>query len=284
MDKRIYAGGIALLLLFVAGGGYYAWRLYNPAALRPVARAPAEAPAVQPEPPASAAAPAIRHPVDTMPTLPQADAPVEAAVPAEPQFADALHGLLGPRTALGLLQGDGPIGRIVATVDNLGREHATPRLWPVNPTGGRFSTQRVGEQEVIAPANAARYQAFVRLVEGIDTPRAVALYVRFYPQFQQAYAALGYPRAYFNDRLIDVIDLLLATPVPAGPVGVRLVEVRSPGGTARPWTHYEFTDPAHAALPAGQKLMLRLGSDNALRLKAKLAEFRRALAAGGAPR
>lgn len=284
MDKRIYVGGIALLLLFVAGGGYYAWRLYTPAALRPVARAPAQAPAAPPAPPASAAAPAIRHPVESMPTLPEADVPIEAAASAQQQFADGLRDLLGQRTALGLLQGDGPIGRIVATIDNLGREHATPRLWPVNPTGGRFSTQRVGEQEVIAPSNGARYQAFVRLVEGIDTPRAVALYVRFYPQFQQAYAALGYPRAYFNDRLVDVIDLLLAAPVPAGPVGVRLVEIKSPGGAARPWTHYEFTDPAFEALPAGQKMMLRLGSDNALRLKAKLAEFRRALAAGGAPR
>lgn len=284
MDKRIYVGGIALLLLFVAGGGYYAWRLYNPAALRPVAQAPAEAPAVQPEPPASAAAPAIRHPVETMPTLPEGDAPAEVAATSDDPFRAALDGLLGAGTARAVLLADGPISRIVATVDNLGREQAPSRLWPVHPTGGRFSTQPAGEQEAIAAANAARYQAFVRFVEGIDTPRAVALYVRFYPQFQQAYAALGYPRAYFNDRLVEVIDLLLATPTPPGPVAVRLVEVKGPYETARPWTHYVFVDPAYEALPAGQKIMLRIGSDNALRLKAKLAEFRRALATGATGR
>lgn len=279
MDKRIYVGGMALLVLFVAGGGYYAWRLHK-APVRVAARAPAEAPAAAPQPPASPAAPAIRHPIETLPALPAPDAVPADEAPALQQFAAGLQDLLGARAAQSLLQGDGPIGRIVATVDNLGREHATPRLWPVNPTGGRFSTQRVGEQEVIAPSNAARYQAFVRLVEGIDSPRAVALYVRYYPQFQQAYAALGFPGVYFNDRLVGVIDQLLAAPVPTGPVGVRLMEVKGPHPATQPWTRYEFTDPAYEALPAGQKMMLRMGSDNALRLKAKLAEFRRALVAG----
>jgi len=108
--------------------------------------------------------------------------------------------------------------------------------------------------------------------------------VRYYPQFQQAYAALGYPRLYFNDRLVDVIDQLLATPVPTGPVAVRRLEAKGPIESARPGAYYEFVDPAYEALPAGQKLMLRLGADNTLRLKAKLAEIRRALVAGPAGR
>ena len=286
MDKRLFVGGIVLLVLFLAGGGYYAWRLHQVPRLvarAPVPTAPHDAPA-RPEAPASAPAPAVRHPIETLPALPDPDAPQEAAPAGPSPFGNALQDLLGRRTALTLLQGDDTIARIVATVDNLGREHASPRLWPINPTGGRFTTQRVGGQEVIAPANAARYQALVRLVEGIDTPRAVGLYVRFYPQFQQAYAALGYPRHYFNDRLVEVIDQLLATPQPPGPVAVRLVEVKGPVESAQPWTRYEFADPAYQALRPGQKMMLRLGSDNALRMKAKLAEFRRALASGNTPR
>lgn len=279
MDKRLFAAVFALLALFVAGGGWYAWRLHQPrsAAPPPIEAAP---PAAEP---ASAAVPAVRHPIATQPTLPPAEEAVAPAATAPAEFTAGLKDLLGARTALTLLQGEGPIGRIVVTVDNLGREHATPRLWPINPTGGRFSTQRSGATEQIAPANAARYLAFVRLIEGIDTPAAVALYVRFYPQFQQAWAALGYPRVYFNDRLVDVIDLLLATPVPAGPVAVQLPELKGSLETARPWTRYEFVDPAYQALPAGQKLLLRMGPDNALRLKAKLAEFRRALATPATP-
>ncbi|MBX3607422.1 MAG: DUF3014 domain-containing protein [Piscinibacter sp.] len=278
MNPRYLAGGIAVLVLAGAAGGYYAWRLRALAPPPVAAVAPADAPPAAEPADAAPSAPAVRHPIETLPALPDPAAAPPAT--AADGFDGELHALLGERTARGLLQGDGPIARIVATVDNLGREHATPRLWPVNPTGGRFTTQRVGDQEAIAPSNAARYQAFVRLVESVDTTRVVALYVRFYPQFQQAYAALGFPRVYFNDRLVEVIDLLLATPQPRGPVAVRLVEIKGPVESTRPWTRYEFADPALEALPAGQKIMLRLGSDNAQRLKAKLAEFRRALVAG----
>lgn len=281
MDKRILIGGV-LLLALAGGGGWYAWRHQAPPP-RVAAPAPAEPPAEVPAAPASAA-PAVRYPVATLPELPAPDAPAPSDAPAAAtDFAGLLRTLLGARAAGALLQGDGLIERIVVTVDNLGREHATPRLWPVQPTGGRFTTQREAAGERIAPSNAARYQAFVRLAEGIDTPAVVALYVRFYPQFQQSYAALGYPRVYFNDRLVDVIDLLLATPVPDGPIAVRLPE-RTPGDQSPPWTRYEFTDPAYQGLAAGQKMLLRMGSDNALRLKAKLAEMRRALVTPATPR
>ena len=38
------------------------------------------------------------------------------------------------------------------------------------------------------------------------------MYKQYYPLFQQAYVDLGYPEGYFNDRLVEVIDHLLATP------------------------------------------------------------------------
>ena len=70
-------------------------------------------------------------------------------------------------------------------------------------------------------ADARRLQwviSNVRALESIDSAKLVALYVRFYPLFQQAYAELGYPSRYFNDRLFEVIDHLLATPDVRGPI------------------------------------------------------------------
>jgi hypothetical protein len=122
----------------------------------------------------------------------------------------------------------------------------------------------------------------VQFVETVDSPRAVALYRRHYALFQQAYGDLGYPRAYFNDRLVEVIDHLLATPEPAGPVKVRLTEVKGPVAPAQPWVRYEFADPGLEALSSGQKMLVRMGPENARRLKAKLAELRRLVASGGA--
>jgi DUF3014 family protein len=51
----------------------------------------------------------------------------------------------------------------------------------------------------------------------------------------------------------------------------------------QPKVMWEFADPDLEALPAGQKIMLRLGPDNAARAKAKLSAIRR-LIAKGAPR
>jgi hypothetical protein len=103
----------------------------------------------------------------------------------------------------------------------------------------------------------------MRIVEAVDAKQLVALYVRFYPLFQQAYRDLGYPKGYFNDRLVEVIDHLLAAPEVTGPL--RLVQ---------PKVMYKFADPELEALSAGQKILIRVGSENATQLKAKLRAIR----------
>jgi len=81
--------------------------------------------------------------------------------------------------------------------------------------------------------------------------------------FQSAYQNLGYPNGYFNDRLVQVIDSLLATPQLSGPIEL-----------SRPNVLYTFADPKLEALPAGEKLLLRMGPDNAAVVKGKLKELR----------
>jgi len=74
---------------------------------------------------------------------------------------------------------------------------------------------------------------------------------------------LGYPNGYFNDRLVQVIDVLLATPEPTAPIEL-----------VRPNVMYTFADPNLEARPAGQKLLMRMGPENAAAIKAKLTELR----------
>ncbi len=272
VDKRLVAGGVVVLVLALGAGGIVWWKQRS---TLPPAYTPAVAAAPEPSVPSAppAAEPVIRHPIDGAETT---------AAPGTPAALDraALTELLGQKAVLGFLQTDGFVPRFVATVDNLARPHAAPRLWPVNPTAGRFTVERAGDGEQIAAANAQRYAAFVGFAEAIDSPRAVALYKRHYGLFQQAWMDLGYPRGYFNDRLVEVIDHLLDAPVPAGPVKLRLTEVKGPQPLTQPWLHYEFADPGLEALSAGQKMMVRMGPENARRLKAKLAEVRRLIASG----
>ena len=271
--------GACAMLLALTGGGYLWWQGREPGASTR-APVPAVAPVAVADSASSAvpAAPVIQHPIEST-------ASAAASAPALPSLeqsdsvvARGLTELLGAKSVTAMLQTDAFVRRAAATLDNLGRVHAAPRLWPVIPTGGKFSVRRVDDAEFIAAANATRYAPFVSFVESVDAKRAAAWYVRLYPLFQQAYRELGYPNGYFNDRLVAVIDQLLATPEPVGPLAVHLTEVKGPIPSDRPWVRYEFADPALEALPAGSKMLLRMGPENARRLKAKLAELRGAIA------
>uniref|UniRef100_UPI000D34D739 DUF3014 domain-containing protein n=1 Tax=unclassified Variovorax TaxID=663243 RepID=UPI000D34D739 len=272
-------GTIVVAVLVLLAAAFFGWRWYQQQQVRPepvpVAAAPNDAPA---PPPAAAAQPTgPQNPVDAL-------APPDAALPkladSDSRVMKALAELLGAKNADTFLRADGIVRRFVATVDNLAREHAPASAWPVQPTGQRFITQGEGEAQTIAPNNAARYNAAVLLAGSIEPAKAAAVYARLYPLFQQAYEELGYPGRYFNDRLIAVIDHLLQAPEPQGPVQVRLVEVKGEVPSQRPWVRYEYVDPQLESLSSGQKIMVRMGSENERKMKASLRGLRQQLATG----
>ncbi len=222
--------------------------------------------------------PVIRHPVQAIETAePAPTQPLPALGQSDARLQAELNGLVGRKNVQTFLLLESFARRVVATVDNLGREHAAPSMWPVHPTPGRFATLKQGEIDFINPDNGQRYVPLVRFIESVDSRRAVQLYVAFYPLFQQAYEELGYPKGYFNDRLVAVIDQLLATPVFEGPLPVALVDVKGPIPSERPWTRYEFAEERLQSLAAGQKMLLRTGPVNHRRLRMKLLEYRKLL-------
>jgi hypothetical protein len=196
------------------------------------------------------------QPVAALPAVDASDATLGAALAV----------LLGPGAFRDFVLPDGLARRIVATLDNLPRAKLAARVLPLRPVAGRFATTSFGGGLVIGADNPARYTPVVRLFEATDTRRLVGLYVRFYPLLQQAYKDLGYPGKSLNNRVVEVIDHLLATPEPALPV--QLVQ---------PKVLYEYADPALEARSAGQKILMRMGPDHAASVKAKLREVRRAI-------
>jgi hypothetical protein len=238
-------------------------------------------PATEPVPASSSAVPhaaskaGVRHPLE-LPAPAASAAQAAASVDVE----SVLTHLFGQKSVLGLFQLDDFARRVVATVDNLGRSHAPTRLWPMKPADGRFLTEKQGETEVIGADNGLRYTPYVLLIETVDLRQVVAAYLLLYPQLQKAYEDLGYPRGYFNDRVVEVLDLLIATPDINPAARVHLPAIKGPVQPQRPWVLYEFEDPTLQSLSAGQRILLRTGPINERRLKAKLAELRRMLATG----
>jgi Protein of unknown function (DUF3014) len=252
---------VPVAVVAVGAAGYLIWQMTREVGLKPEPPR-AEAP---PPAPATPAEPQVRHPIEQ--ARPQAQAADTAPLPplaeSDKLVQDALTSLIGADSVRTFLNVDGFVRRVVVTVDNLPRKKVALRQWPVQPTAERFLTAGKDDGVSLDPSNARRYAPFVQLVESVDTGKAVALYVRFYPLFQRAYADLGYPDHYFNDRLVEVIDHLLATPTVTGPIKL-----------ARPWVMYEYADPALESRSAGQKILVRMGPENAARLKAKLREIR----------
>lgn len=255
---------VLVVLALVAGAGalYYFWSKYA----SPV---PAAAPAASrtTAPSLAEPRPAIQYPIEkapgaqtteaaSLPLLDESDAVARSAI-ATILDNDSLTRLLVP---------DGIVRHIVATVDALPHKTIATQVLPVRPVSGSLLTATTAQGTSIAPENAMRYSVYIGAAESIDIKRLAGFYVRLYPLFQQAYVELGYPKGYFNDRLIGVIDHLLAAPEPASPVYLSQSKVM-----------YEFADLALEDLSAGQKILVRTGLENERRIKVKLRDIRKAL-------
>ncbi len=280
-----WVAGVLVVALVGAGYAWWQWQAKNNAVAEPpAAAAPPEAAASAPV----AAASEPTGPQNLIDPLAPADAAqLPELAESDAAVAQALTELLGQPSVGSFLQLDGFVRRVVATVDNLPRAQAPSRIWPVQLAPRRFSVEGVPGthgQLAIADGNAGRYSAFVAFAEAIPIDQAVALYARLYPLFQQAYEELGYPGKYFNDRLVAVLDHLLKTPEPTGPLLVELTEVKGEVTSTRPWVRYEFVDPQLQALSSGQKILVRMGPENEKRLKMRLAEFRKRVATGVGPK
>lgn len=268
---------IVIAVAAIGAGTWLWWRDRQPEpqvqslAVEQTEPAPAdELPASAPDP-----TPEIRYPIESL---------AATEPPADSDDAGVLMTrLLGRDAVLKFLQlADFP-RRVVATVDSLGRGHAAPALWLVSTTPGRFAVRGEAETLEVDPANTRRYDAFVAMVQSVDVDRAMAVYLRLYPSFQDAYQELGYPRGYFNDRLVAVIDGLLATPEVDGPIPLVLTPIKDESKAARPWVRYQFANPDLESLSAGQKILIRVGPAHRKVLKAKLQELRKRVAGGPPP-
>ena len=211
-----------------------------------------------PVPPASDAP---RYPVPATPQEPVI--PLPRLDESDEAIQGSLEELFRQESVWEILKPENIIRNVVVTVDNLPREKLGVQMRPVKPAMDAFRTSGTEAAITMSPDNYARYQPFVELARVADAKQVTRLYFRFYPLFQQAYDDLGDASRNFNDRLVEAIDHLLATPEVQGPI--RLVQ---------PKVFYQFADPELEAMSAGQKILIRMGSENAAVIKAKLQEIR----------
>jgi len=254
MNENIkwYGGAVAVVGLTIGVIYYFDQRRQQ--------EAPPEKPFVAaPAQPALPEEPAIQHPLPASPTqeaLPSLDE-------SDVSMQGALTALIGNQAVEQFIISKDLVRHIVVSIDNLPDQKVAERIRPVKPVPGQFAVGGPEEALVLDPANFERYKPMVQLIRSMDTQQLVATYTRYYPLFQEAYESLGHPPQYFNDRLVEVIDHLLATPDVQGPIAL-----------AQPNVLYEFADSQLETRSAGQKVLIRMGRDNAAVVKEKLRVLR----------
>jgi hypothetical protein len=246
--KRWLYWGIPVAVVIGAGIALYYGRK---------ADEPKPEPAAQTQP-APSVQPPVQHPIDQD----AAEKPLPNLASSDAEVQESLVGALGRSLEQVLVPKD-IVRHTVVTIDNLPRKKVAIQLRPFKPASGELTVTPGGEP-TLSPDNGERYAAFMTVVKSADVAQVVSVYRHFYPLFQQAYVDLGYPDGYFNDRLVEVIDHLLATPDVTGPIKL-----------TQPSVFYQYADPSLEERSAGQKAMIRLGPQNAALVKAKLRELRK---------
>jgi len=226
---------------------------------------PVESPVVAAPKPVEPEEPAVKYPL----AEPEQAAPLPSLAESDPPARSALEGLIGKPSVEQFIVTTDLVRHVVVTIDNLTAEKVAERIKPLKATPGRFAVAGAEDAPTLDPANYERYKPLMQMVRTLDTKQLVATYRQNYKVFQEAYESLGHPPQYFNDRVIEVIDHLLATP-----------DVPDPITLAQPNVQFEYADPKLESRSAGQKALIRIGSENARVVKDKLRELRAELAQG----
>jgi len=278
-----------LIILLGAGAWYFistnATQIETPPMTQPAVierPEPVQRPEPKPEPELPVIA--VEEPSTAAPEPVVEAEPLPPLVDSDALVLESLNDLLGEPAVMQFVLSEDVISRFVASVDALTSRQVPGQIMAVQNLGGEFEASAdlqpdsliLNEEGDPIPQfdldsrNFQRYSSQVELLEAVNAGELFALYQRLSPLFDQAWADLGYPRGSFDERLLVVIDSLLATPDAQAPI--RLI---------KPEAFYLFADPELEALPAGQKVLLRMGSTNAGRVKAKLQEIRDLLVAAG---
>jgi len=255
------AGLIVVLLLVIAVGMVLLTGIWPPEEeSAPTVTAPPLAP------PPSPVAAEIEDPTPQPPPPPPA--PVEEPLPRLEESDDAVRDALGdiPLGTAGqqYLTPSNIIERSASVVYLMAQGDVPYKLVPVSRPKAAFPFKDDGTRVVIDPAGFERYDSLTQWLGSLDLESLLSSLEWFIPLFREAWSYYGEDPAAFDMAVVMMLDFLIATPE------IDLSEAQ----LIRREAVWIFEDPAIEGLAPIQKLMLRMGPENAEILKAKASEAR----------
>lgn len=155
------------------------------------------------------------------------------------------------------------IERSVAITDILRQGEVPYKLLPVARPKQKFPFADNGLAVTMDPAGFARYDGLTNTLSKLDVNTTITLFREYQSTIQQAWQALGYADKSVEPALLEVLELIMLTP-----------DIQLDARLLRDEANWVYEDESLEKLPALQKQIMRMGPENAERLKALARDLR----------
>ncbi|MBY6187974.1 DUF3014 domain-containing protein [Marinobacter hydrocarbonoclasticus] len=164
------------------------------------------------------------------------------------------------------LEDNNLVRRFVVFVDNLAGGEVMRQQGPFTPLQDSFKALEMNGKFYLDPEGYRRFDQYAEFLYNLDETKLRDHFMLAEPLLENAFQELGYGAGQFRSAVVDSIDELLAAPEYDMPLELLSHSV-----------NYQFADPAIEDLSDAQKLMIRMGPDNARKVKSLLRRFKAAL-------
>lgn len=155
------------------------------------------------------------------------------------------------------------IERSVAITDILRQGEVPYKLLPVARPKQKFPFADNGLAVTMDPAGFARYDGLTNTLSKLDVNTTITLFREYQSTIEQAWQALGYADKSVEPALLEVLELIMLTP-----------DIQLDARLLRDEANWVYEDESLEKLPALQKQIMRMGPENAERLKALARDLR----------
>lgn len=193
--------------------------------------------------------------------------PLPALNESDQDVIDAISGISTSGQWLSWFQPEEMVRKLAVIVDNAARGDVARKDLSLPKPDAAFAATQDGDRSWLNENSYRRYDAYMDVLNTIDTDALAIVYRYYIPLFEEAYAELGYPDRTFDSSLNDAFDMILKTPAVTGDIELTGKSVA-----------YEFADPELEALPPLTKQIIRMGPRNSQIFLAKTRELQASLA------
>lgn len=182
---------------------------------------------------------------------------------------ERLSGLETGAALLNLVTSEEVIRRFVVFVDNVAEGNLPQLDYPIRRPQQSVAVREVDEN--LFEMQTVSYQRYTAMVDGlaaVNPDLVLPIYRLLKPLFQEAYAEIGFPNRDFDATLVRAIETVVNARTAEGPFQL-----------VKPRVMYLYADSQIESYSPVEKQLLRMGPQNAEKLKLALGQYRDRLAA-----